>query len=99
VTDGDGNPARVTEEMRRVRNHMQKTWLDWRDERGATDFPYATTHCASHCGLRDPSQASRIIRRLVSVGVVDHVGSLPPRPPRKDGTKLYAPGQPDEART
>jgi hypothetical protein len=53
-------------------------------------LPYATTLCAQRCGLRDPKQASRVLRALVRLGVIDHVGSLPARG-KPDGTKLYAP--------
>lgn len=53
-------------------------------------LPYSTRFCAERCGLRDQAQASRVLRSLERVGVVECVGRLKPRG-KPDGTKLYRP--------
>jgi hypothetical protein len=56
-------------------------------------LPYSTRFCAERCGLRDHRQASRVLRALERVGVVECVGTLKPKD-KPDGTKLYqAPGE------
>jgi hypothetical protein len=57
-------------------------------------LPYAASLCVSRCKLvRDKRHASKVLRALVRLGVVEHVGSLPARG-KGDGTKLYAPPLP-----
>jgi hypothetical protein len=52
-------------------------------------LPYSTRFCAERCGLHDQGHASRGLRALERVGVVQRVGALDPRG-KPDGTKLYA---------
>jgi hypothetical protein len=51
-------------------------------------LPYSTRFCAERCGLHDQAQASRVLRALERVGVVERAGTLDPRG-KPDGTKLY----------
>jgi hypothetical protein len=53
-------------------------------------LPYSAQFCAERCGLRDKREASRVLRRLVRLGVVKVAGTLKPRG-KPDGTKLYEP--------
>jgi hypothetical protein len=52
-------------------------------------LPYSAAFCAERCGLRDKRQASRVLRALERIGVVQCTGTMEPRG-KPDGTKLYA---------
>jgi hypothetical protein len=55
-------------------------------------LPYSTTLCAKQMEWgTNYGRASRALRKLVSAGVIEHVGSMPARPGVRFGTKLYAP--------
>ena len=84
----DGGFAVVTEAMHRVAADLCLLIglrLAVNEER---PLPYSTRFCAERCGLRDHRQASRVLRALERVGVIQCVGTLKPRG-RRDGTKLY----------
>jgi len=90
-------PDDATPLMRAIADHMATRMGlrlavddDW-------PLPYATTEAIRAGFATNAAQVSRAIARLVRAGVIRHVGSLPRRrggPP--EGTKLYAPGAPED---
>jgi hypothetical protein len=52
-------------------------------------LPYSTRFCAQRCRLRSHQEASRVLRALERLGVVECPGMMKPRG-QPHGTKLYA---------
>jgi hypothetical protein len=52
-------------------------------------LPYSTRFCAQRCQLRGHQEASRVLRALERLRVVECVGKMKPRG-QPHGTKLYA---------
>lgn len=55
------------------------------------ELPYAVSMAVTRGLAKDPSTASKALRKLVRLGVLRDAGTLPPQRPVLDGTKLYAP--------
>lgn len=52
-------------------------------------LPYSTRFCAQRCQLHSHQEASRVLRALERLGVIQCVGTMKPRG-QPHGTKLYA---------
>jgi hypothetical protein len=88
----DGGSLVVTETMQEVVADMDALIRERLAEDEQRPFPYATTRCAERCpSVHDPPHASKVIRSLVRIGVVEHVGNMPRRNGMRDGTKIYSP--------
>jgi hypothetical protein len=86
-------PSRAGTVQRGIAEHMKLLMGLRRAVGDERPLPYATSMAVDAGLAPDKGTASKAIRALVRLGVVDHVGSLPPRG-LPNGTKLYAP--PDE---
>jgi hypothetical protein len=89
VVDFKGQPVVVTQLMHTVADDIRLLLglrLAVNEDR---PLPYSARFCSKRCGLRDERQASRVLRALERVGVIECVGTMKPRC-KPDGTKLYA---------
>lgn len=81
-------PANASPAMRKVAEDLRLLLGLRRAVDEHRPLPYSTRFCAERCGLHDQAHASRVLRQLERVGVVEVEGTLPPRG-KRDGTKLY----------
>jgi hypothetical protein len=87
--DFKGDPVIVTDGMERVAADIRLLLglrLAVSEDR---PLPYSTRFCAQRCRLRGHQEASRVLRALERLGVVECVGKMKPRG-QPYGTKLYA---------
>jgi hypothetical protein len=89
AVDFKGGEVVVTEAMERVAADIRLLLglrLAVSEDR---PLPYSTRFCAERCRLRGHQEASRVLRALERLGVVECVGKMQPRG-QPHGTKLYA---------